>query len=262
VANNDTIGKTFSVALGVCLVCSVFVSVAAVSLRPTQAVNKLLDKKKNILIAAGLLETGKKGGKSIDELFAQIRPKVVDLATGEFVEGVDPEKYDQRKAAKDPAQSSAVPAEEDIASIKRKAKRASIYLVEKAGKVEKVILPIHGLGLWSTLYGFIALDAGDLSTIEGLVFYEHGETPGLGGEVDNPAWKALWNGKQAFDEAGNVRIEVIKGMVNSGRPEAKYQVDGISGATLTVRGVDAMVKYWLGKGGFGPFLTKLKVQGV
>ena len=101
-----------------------------------------------------------------------------------------------------------------------------------------------------------------MSTIEGLVFYEHAETPGLGGEVDNPAWKALWNGKQAFDEEGNVRIEVIKGMVNTGRPEAKYQVDGISGATLTVRGVDAMVKYWLGKGGFGPFLAKLKTQGV
>lgn len=262
-ANNDTIGKTFSVALGVCLVCSVFVSVAAVSLRPTQEVNKLLDKKKNILVAAGLLETGKAASKSIiDELFEQIRPKVVDLATGEFVEGVDPEEHDQRKAAKDPAQSSVVPAEEDIASIKRKAKQASIYLVEKAGKVEKIILPIHGLGLWSTLYGFIALDAGDLSTIEGLVFYEHAETPGLGGEVDNPAWKALWNGKQAFDEEGNVRIEVIKGMVNTGRPEAKYQVDGISGATLTVRGVDAMVKYWLGKGGFGPFLAKLKTQGV
>ncbi len=262
-ANNDTIGKTFGVALGVCLVCSVLVSAAAVSLRPAQAVNKLLDKKKNILMAAGVMEEGKSlPAEKIDELFGKIRPRVIDLKTGEYLQNIDPETFDQRRAAKDPAQSVSVPAEEDLASIKRKAKHAAIYLVEKNGRTDKVILPIRGLGLWSTLYGFIALDARDLNTIKGLVFYEHGETPGLGGEVDNPAWKALWNGKKAFDEGGKVRIEVVKGQVIPGRPETQYQVDGLSGATLTARGVDHMLKYWLGANGFGPFLAKLKEQGV
>lgn len=257
-ANNDTVGRTFGVALGVCLVCSILVSAAAVSLRPTQKINKALDKKKNILMAAGLMGEG----KSIDELFEKIRPKVVDLSSGEYATGIEPENYDQRRAAKDPAQNIVVPPEKDLASIKRQAKFAAVYLVEEKGQIEKVILPVHGLGLWSTLYGFIALDAGDLTTIKGLVFYEHAETPGLGGEVDNPNWKALWNGKQAFDESGRVRIEVIKGAVNPGSSDARYQVDGLSGATLTARGVDNMLKYWLGESGFGPFLARLKERGV
>ena len=254
----ETVGKTFLVATLLCLVCSFLVSSAAVYLRPTQAVNKALDKKRNIVMAAGL----EAEGKSIDELFAQIEPKVVDLATGEYVEMDDPAAYDQRRAAKDPAQSVAVAADIDRASIKRRAKYASVYLVRKGDQVKKLILPVHGLGLWSTLYGFIALDARDLNTIKGLVYYEHAETPGLGGEVDNPAWKALWNGKKVFDEKGEVRIEVIKGKVDPSRPGSQYQVDGISGATITARGVKEMLRYWLDEEGFGPFLARLKAQGV
>lgn len=257
-ASNDTIGKTFGVALGVCLVCSILVSAAAVSLRPAQKVNKALDKKRNILIAAGLMEEG----KSIDALYEQIESRVIELATGQYAESIDPETYDQRAATRDPQMSAPVPSEEDVASLRRKARYAPVYLVEDKGKVQKIILPVSGLGLWSTLYGFVALDARDLNTIRGLVFYEHGETPGLGGEVDNPNWQALWDGKKAYDESGKVKIEVIKGQVNPNRPEAQYQVDGLSGATLTARGVDSMLKYWLSENGFGPFLARLKERGV
>lgn len=257
-ANKDTVGRTFGVALGVCLVCSLLVSAAAVSLRPAQTTNKVMDKKRNILTAAGLLEEG----RSIDELFEKIRPKVVDLSTGEYVDKIDPATYDQRRATKDAEMGIAVPPDEDIANIKRRAKYASVYLVEDRGKIQKVVLPVNGLGLWSTMYGFIALDARDFNTIRGLVFYEHGETPGLGGEVDNPNWQALWDGKKAYGENGKVQIEVIKGEVNPNQPEAQYQVDGLSGATLTSRGVDHMLKYWLGGNGFGPYLAKLKQQGV
>jgi len=236
----------------------------AVSLRPKQEANKVREKKRNILMAAGLMAAGGSlgEGESVEELFRKIRPKVVHLATGKYVESIDPQTYDQRRAAKDPGQNISVPSEKDLAVIKRRAKHASVYLVEEDGEVKKIVLPVHGLGLWSTLYGFISLDAKDLSTIKGLVFYEHGETPGLGGEVDNPSWKALWDGKQAFDESGRLRIEVIKGQVNPSRPEAKYQVDGLSGATLTARGVSNMLKYWLGADGFGAYLTQLKEQGV
>ena len=106
------------------------------------------------------------------------------------------------------------------------------------------------------------MSAVDINTIRGLVYYEHAETPGLGGEVDNPNWKALWDGKMAFDESGSVRIEVIKGKVVPGRAETKYQVDGLSGATITARGVKDMLRYWLGEGGYGNYLAKLKQQGV
>lgn len=255
---NDTVGKTLGVAFGVCLVCSMLVSAAVISLRPEQAANKALERKRNILMAAGLLAEG----KSIDEAFEKVHPQVIDLATGQVVSGIDPETYDPRKAAKDPALSVAVPTEEDIANIKRRARYALVYLVEEEGEIAQVILPIHGLGLWSTLYGFIALDARDLNTVKGLVFYEHAETPGLGGEVDNPAWKALWRGKKVFDSHGQVWIEVIKGQVDPNRPEAQHQVDGLSGATLTSRGIEKMLKYWLGQSGFGPFLARLKAQGV
>ena len=220
---NDSVSRTFGVALGVCLVCSVLVSAAAVSLRPTQAVNKTLDKKRNILMAAGLLKSGEvASGERIDELYQNINTRVVDLATGEYVDGVDPIEYDQRRAAKDPEQSEVVPADVDIANVKRRALHASVYLVSQKGKIKKVILPVHGLGLWSTLYGFVALDARDLNTIRGLVYYEHAETPGLGGEVDNPSWKALWDGKKAFDESGAVRIEVIR--VRSSRDGPKPSI--------------------------------------
>lgn len=256
-AGRDSIGKTIFVALALCIVCSVLVSTAAVNLRPTQNINKALDKKRNILQAAGLLEEG----ADIETLYQNIEAKVIDISTGEYVD-VDGVIYDQRRAAKDPATSVAVATKKDIANIKRQAKQASVYLVRQKGKVKKVILPVHGLGLWSTLYGFIALDAKNLSTIKGLVYYEHAETPGLGGEVDNPSWKALWNGKEAFNEKGEVRIKVIKGKVNSARLDAKYQVDGLSGATITSRGVSNMLQYWLGDAGFGAYLAKLKERGV
>ena len=260
---NDSVGKTFGVALGVCLVCSVLVSGAAVSLRPTQAVNKALDKKRNILMAAGLIKADEVvAGAQIEERYQKIKPLVVDLASGDYVDDVDPLAYDQRRAAKDPTLSVAISPDKDPASVKRRALRASVYLVEQKGKIKKVILPVHGLGLWSTLYGFVALDAKDINTIRGLVYYEHAETPGLGGEIDNPSWKALWDGKQAFGEDGSIRISVIKGKVASERPEAKYQVDGLSGATITARGVENMLHYWLSAEGFGPYIDRLKEQGV
>ena len=259
---NDSVGRTFGVALGVCLVCSVLVSAAAVSLRPTQAVNKALDKKRNILMAAGLIKADEVvDGAQIEERYQKIKPRVVELASGDYVEGIDPVAYAQRRAAKDPALSGAIPPGKDPASIKRRALQASVYLVEQKGKIKKVILPVHGLGLWSTLYGFIALASRAINTIRGLVSYEHAETPGLGGEVDNPSWKALWDGKQAFGEDGSIRIDVIKGKVVPGRPESIHQIDGLSGATITARGVKNMLRYWLSAEGFGPYLARLKEQG-
>jgi len=252
----ESVGKTFAVALLLCVVCSVLVSSAAVMLRPTQAINKAMDKKRNILMAADLFEEG----KSIDELFSAIEAKVVDLETGRYVEGVDAEAFDQRRAAKDPASSLRVPVAEDLGNIKRRSNQAGVYLVYKNDKVSKVILPIHGMGLWSTLYGFVALDARDFNTIKGLVYYEHGETPGLGGEVDNPNWKALWNGKQAFDAKGNISIQVMRGAVDPSSQTASSQVDGLSGATITSRGVHDMLHYWLSDEAYGPYLKRLRSE--
>ncbi|NLE61629.1 MAG: NADH:ubiquinone reductase (Na(+)-transporting) subunit C, partial [Planctomycetes bacterium] len=183
--------------------------------------------------------------------------RVVDLATGEPLSDVDPASIDPRKEARDPSTSTEIASEDDLAGIKRRADRQAIYLYRKDGRIERIILPVYGKGLWSTMYGYLALSP-DAKTIERLAFYEHAETPGLGGEIDNPRWKAQWVGKKAFDDQGEPRIEVIKGVVDSSSPQADYQVDGISGATITGRGVMNLVRYWLGEQGYGPLLEKLQ----
>lgn len=257
-ANNDTIGKTITVTVLLCVICSVVVSAAAVLLKPQQEANKLLDKRTNILAAAGLLDPS----KSVDESFEQITTKVVDLETGKYTDAVDPQTYDARKAAKDPQLSEALPRDKDIASIKRQANYQTIYLVEKEGKIEKVILPVHGYGLWSTLYGFLALE-GDLNTVVGLGFYSHAETPGLGGEVDNPIWKAQWPGKKVYDEGSTAPVlGLVKGKVDPSSPNAEHQIDGLAGATLTSNGVTRLIEFWMGENGYAPFLANLKAGGV
>lgn len=252
-ANKDSTSYTITVAFLLCLVCSVIVAGASVSLKPLQEENKANDFKKNILSAAGLLEPG----KSVDELFSKVQTKIVDLDTGKFTDAVNPETYNERKAAKDPNMSEPLPADEDIAKIGRIEKYAEVYLAKNAKGNQILILPVRGYGLWGTLYGFLALES-DYNTIVGLGFYEHKETPGLGAEVDNPSWKALWDGKKAYDPEGDVAIQVIKGSVDKQTPNAEYKVDGLSGATLTSRGVDHLVRFWLGPDGFKPFLQNLK----
>jgi Na+-transporting NADH:ubiquinone oxidoreductase subunit C len=164
---------------------------------------------------------------------------------------------DLKAALKDASLSMPLSAEENLAGIRFLPKVLTIYSVQEAGKVSRWILPIAGKGLWSTMYGFIALDA-DLKTVRGLTFYEHGETPGLGGEVDNPSWKAQWNGKVAFDDAGAYLLKVIKGKVDMNGPEALHQIDGLSGSTLTTRGVDNTIHFWLGDQGYGHWLKKMR----
>jgi len=253
VSNKDGVSRTLLIAFALCLVCSVIVSAAAVMLKPMQDENKALDRKRNILAAAGMLDES----KTVDEQFSQISTRVVDLRTGKFSDAVDPERYSQKKAAKAPDQSEKLTGAQDMAKIGRRENYAVVYLVESSpGKYDKIILPIRGYGLWSTLYGFLALES-DGNTIAGLGFYEHGETPGLGGEVDNPRWKALWPGKQVYNQ-GKVEIGLIKGSVNPQGADAAWQIDGLSGATLTSKGVTHLVQFWLGKDGFQGFLDNLK----
>lgn len=254
---NDSKKKTYIVAFVLCLICSIAVSSAAVMLKPVQDKNKQLDKQRNIVAIANLAQKG----MSVDQAFAQVEAKVVDLQTGDYVDGIDAKTFDARAAAVDPKQNLVLSKDQDLASIKRRAKYATVYLVkDEQGKLQKVILPISGYGLWSTLHGFLALQ-GDVNTIVGLGFYEHAETPGLGGEVDNPDWKAQWVGKKAFDDQGNIAIRITKSPVAETDPRAVYDIDALSGATLTSNGVNNAVHFWLGSDGFGPYLQKLRQGG-
>ena len=249
--------RTLTVALLVCLVCSVFVAGAAVALKPTQVENRVLDKQRSILAIAGLSEPGM-SATQVKQLFRErIVARVIDLETGKFTDVQDPQTFDPLKAAKDPKLSKVLPGSEDIAGIKRQERYTTVYMVEKDGELETLILPVRGYGLWSTLYGFMALQ-GDLNTVVGMGFYQHGETPGLGGEVDNPKWKGQWPGKTLFDADGKLAVQVVKGSVDPQSPQAGHQVDGLAGATLTGKGVDNLLKFWLGQRGFGPFIANLR----
>jgi Na+-transporting NADH:ubiquinone oxidoreductase subunit C len=252
VSSKDTVGKTIGVALTLCIVCSVLVSAAAVVLKPAQQANAQEDRQRNILAAAGLLEEG----VPVSQQFAGITPKVVDLRNGRFSDEVDSSGYEPAQAAKDPALSQALSSDEDTANIGRRENYGLVYMVGDAERPDQLILPIRGAGLWGQMYGFLALES-DLKTVAGIGFYEHKETPGLGGEVDNPRWKALWPGKTAVED-GEVAIQVVKGTVDKSSPAAAYTIDGLSGATLTTRGVNNLVQFWLGDEGYGPFISRLK----
>ena len=246
-----------SFAAVVCVACAVVVSTANVSLRERHAANQLLEKQRNVLIAAGLAtEDESLTTEEVAVRFGSILQVVVELDTGVEVAGANPDTFDQREVTSDPETSREAP--ENYAGRSRIPRQALVYELYEDGELELVILPVEGLGLWSTLYGFLAVDA-DLETIRGLTFYEHAETPGLGGEVDNPRWKSLWPGRRTTVD-GEPRIEVIRG--RAGPPgEDPYRVDGLSGATITGRGVTNLLRFWLSDEGFRPYLTRLSVEG-
>lgn len=243
-------------AAAVCVVCAVVVSTAAVALKDLQDANLSAYREQNVLEAAGFSQPGERlGGADLEAALARLDVKVIDLVTGEVDPDIDVATFDQRKASTDPANSHRV--EANRARIMRVPNNAIVYEVrDDSGALEMVVLPIEGKGLWSTLYGFMALEA-DLSTVRGLTYYEQKETAGLGGEVDNPRWKALWPGRRVFDEDGAMVLQVVKGRAGP-VDEAPHRVDGLSGATITSRSVTYMLQFWLGDDGFAPYLERLR----
>lgn len=255
-SNNDSIKKTLTVVIVLSLVCSVVVSFAAVSLRPLQQENAKLDVQRNILQVADIETDGSK--VAINDAFnIFIEPRLVDLTTGNFVGTLDEAKvYDQRAASSDANQSVQLTAEQDLAKIQRRAKLAKIYLVkDEQGKINQLILPMHGNGLWSMMYAFVAIET-DGNTVGGITYYQQGETPGLGAEIENPRWRSQFEGKLLFDDKGQAAIRVVKG---GAQPGDIHGVDGLSGATLTANGVQQTFDFWLGNNGFGPFLKKVQL---
>lgn len=257
---SESTSRTLLTALVICVVCSLVVAIPTVALKPLQDEQKLLDKQKAVLAAAHLLPA-EATRKNIQAAFAELEVRMVDLASGDFTEG-NGREFNLSAVLKNDSKSRALDGDNDPASIRRQELAAPVYMKRNEdGTLGKVILPIRGYGLWSTLHGFIALN-GDGSKVDGLIFYQHAETPGLGGEVDNPKWRALWDGKELFNEQGELAITVVKGVADKTSPAYKHQVDGLAGATLTAKGVDNLVRYWLSDNGFGAFLNKIRSKGV
>ncbi|MFO1051214.1 MAG: NADH:ubiquinone reductase (Na(+)-transporting) subunit C [Planctomycetota bacterium] len=236
--NINSNGYVLGFAVGVCVAMSAALAVTANILKPVQDAAAEFDRQKNVMLAAGLVVEGDpRPRKELEQLYKdRVTEQVIDMTKGD----VDPSKTPG-----------------DVAAMKEKEREGfRVIALAKDDKGEEVIvLPISGKGLWSTLYGYLALEK-DANTVRGITFYKHGETPGLGGEVDNPNWKALWKEDKKILEGGElVGVAVKKGHVDkSVARERDHMVDGLSGATITSNGVTKLVKKDLEA--FKPYLSK------
>ncbi len=260
-ASKDSVRYTILFATAVSVVCALLIAVSAVVLQPTQEAQARRFMQKNVLLAAGLVEPGSDvSDAELRRIFdTRIETRLVDFAAGTLLprERLDAASYDQRRARNDPAQSRAAPP--NRAGIARQANYGVVYLVKPGdgdAQVEQLVLPIEGLAMWGTVYGFMAL-APDGNTVQGLAFYEQKETPGLGGEIGNPEWQALWRGRKAFDAQWQPKLTVIKGP--AGPPaQDPYRIDGLSGATITGNAITRLVQFWLSDDGYGRWLKRFR----
>lgn len=245
----------------ICFVCAVIVSAAAIFLNEKQAENRRVDRQRSILEVARLIEPNTRtSADDINRLYNQfIQPRLVNLQTGEFTNELPIENFDSLLLANNPAQSTVVPRDADIANLGRIENISLVYLViSENGTLDKLVLPVRGPGLWGQIYGFLAID-GDLKTGSNIIFYSHKETPGLGGEIDNRLWRAQWDGVVLFNEQGEVVVDVVQ-QRDPNSALANQQIQGLAGATLTSKGVSNFVQFWLGDAAFGPFIDKLRTM--
>lgn len=250
--NKDSALGTFVIIITFCLVCSVLVSSAVVALNPFKAAAVANDRQVSILKVSGF----EVKGSVADTFNKHIESHLIDVDTGALADDKvnkdEIEGYNFASLAKKPETSVSIPKDKDVAGILTRSKLMPVYFAKNDdGKVERVILPFYGQALWSTVYGYVAISPADGNTILGVTFYSHGETPGLGGEIDNPRWQALWVNKKLTDENGDYKFHITKHAQNK-----DFDIDALSGATLTSNGVDHLSAYWLGDA-YKPFLERL-----
>jgi Na+-transporting NADH:ubiquinone oxidoreductase subunit C len=241
--NVDTVPRTLAVAALVALLCSAMVSAAVNLLRPVQLGYALVDRNRTILEAAGTLPTGEVGDREITAAFLELEAYVVDLDSGEYLPALDGHSFDHWIGA-EPGEA-AEPGDDT-------ANRAPVYIVRRAGTIERLVLPVHGPGMWSTIYAYVALDR-DLATIRDIVFYRHAETPGIGDRIEAPEWRAQWRGKKLYDDTGAVCLRVTR------QGDDRCTVDLISGASVTAEAVGTLVREWFGQE-YRPYLERLRAR--
>jgi len=252
--------KALIVVLAVSLACSILVSTAAITLKPIQLLNQKVERSRHIVALTGLVPAGKAlSNEEILQAVERLDVRAINIDSGEFDDSIDPEQFNVRSAINNPDLSVAIPAADDLARLGRRAQHAIVYLVWEGDELKRVILPVYGQGMWSTLYGYLAIEP-DLNTIAAVTFYEQAETAGLGDQITRPDWQAKWKGRQLFNNQGEVAFRVAAGSVQEGSVAARNQVDAMSGATVTGDSVTRLIEYWFGPNGYQAFLNNLKKQ--
>ncbi|WP_299793368.1 Na(+)-translocating NADH-quinone reductase subunit C [uncultured Shewanella sp.] len=251
----DTVLGTMIFTVTLCLLCSFMITGTADLLKERKLAKKRDELKRYVLMAADVDIGGDKDFRAIFE--KSVTPMLVELDTGAVTTEGEIMDFDDRMAAINP-KTSRKP-KKDTAKIKSRADQARVFKVfDDSGKLSSVVVPVYGKGLWSIIYGFVAVKP-DMNTIENVVFYEHGETPGIGDFLDDSEWTGKFQGKQLFDAKGKVAFRVVKGGAKEGDV---HGVDAVSGATMTGRGVQRSIQFWFGKEGFQTFFNKLKASEV
>lgn len=244
---NESRIKTVLVAFLVSAVCAALVSVATVVLRPIQAANRAAEEQARI-------EALVQGIPGMEELLAQsggsLSTVVVDLETGRAAQDVTPATLDS--ALSDPGHWTGLAPGQDLAGIGHRPDFAQVFLLRDGEKVSLVLLPLSGQGYGGRIDAMLAL-RGDTNTIAGIAITDHSETPGLGARIEESSWQASFPGTELRDESGEMRFRVARGDASG-----VHEVDGITGATRTGRGVTQMVRFWLGPDGYGPLLDAIE----
>jgi len=258
--SNDSPRRAILVVLLTALICSGLVSAAVVALRPIQLNNQMLVQSRNIMQLTGLLPADQAiEDDEMLELYKSLDLRIIDIDLPGYDEEIDPDTFSERQAAIDPDRSVAIPADRDRAKLGRRSRFKTVYMVWSQDGLDRVILPVRGSGMWSMLYGYIALEP-DLNTISGMTFYEQNETPGLGDQITHLHWLEQWKGRRVYDHQGNPRFRVNQGTVEPGSPTAEFEVDALTGATVTGNSVTDMMHYWFGPHGYQAFLLVMREQ--
>ena len=210
--------------LTIAIVCSLLLSLASEGLKDLRNKNIEIDKKKNILTAIGI-DVDKFTILDVDKSFIENDIDTLIISLDGNVADIKLNDINELENKQNGKVSYYYNSKEVLPLYKAKAKNV-------------IIIPISGKGLWSSLFGYFAIDADNFSTVQGITFYAHGETPGLGAEISKEWFQSNFIGKEIYDEGELLSIRVTK----PGLANGLYEVDGISGATITSNGVTALLK--------------------
>lgn len=256
--DNDSPVKAILVVTITALVCSILVSAAAVFLQPLQKAYADIERIRYIVQLSGLVDNEADLSEfAIVSAYQDVSLRLIDLESDSFDDSIDPQSFEDPTTRDELQELVPIPTEQDIAGLQSRPRWITVYLVETDTSLQRMIFPIYGQGMWSTISGYLATE-GDLNTIAEVVFYDHAETAGIGDRIMRPDWLAGWRGKKLYDERGQLQFNI--GTANADSAESDYRVDGITGATITVNGVANMVHYWFGAHGYAPLISQYMAE--
>jgi len=213
-------GKALGVTFATALVCSLVVTGTHLLLKPIQQSWVDAVRYRNVLEVSGLLPETPPTDRALAALVRQLDVRQVDIV--------------------------------HTTAGRREVSTETVFLVRADGKLQRLILPIAGQGMWAPIRGYLALES-DLRTVAAISFHDMAETPGIGDKIQDPAWRAQWRGKLAYDDNGTPAL--------GASADPRYRIDAIAGATVTVTAATKIVRDALGADGFGPFVDQLRRNG-